>query len=168
MKPLDRACDLLDDYVQGSLEPDRQQRFKGHLSNCDDCARAVSNWKTITQALKSSFEPIVLKDPDKILEIRSPEIGKISAHTSPPIPLALAAMLVLAVTTGFTWFVSRPQHVPVETVAGQLQHQDAPSDESTIYADAVFDEETMAIRKCDDPEITVYQVFPKITLNSME
>lgn len=174
MQSFNKTCQLLDEYLHSTLEPELQTQFHHHLDQCAACAEAVANWQTINTALQQSFQNFVLPNPHQLVGVTHSKLNEFAAGDFLPrlvfLPrlLSLAATLTLAATLAMTWMITKSADDRVETGTTRTNQQDHARSESTIYAAAVFDEQTIAVRKWDDPEITIYQVYPKVTLRSVE
>ena len=55
------TCDYLDDYIDGSLSPERIEQFDAHLADCTDCRDALPRQERLDAMLDEAatcLEPV--------------------------------------------------------------------------------------------------------------
>jgi anti-sigma factor RsiW len=68
------AQELISDYVDGGLAPDREAELKAHLEGCRECREVARDFASIVQGAKGlvSFEPSEAVWPKIAAEVRHP------------------------------------------------------------------------------------------------
>ena len=161
----DPFCHLLDDYLHNLLEPDANEQFAAHLDQCTACSDDVSNWQSISESLQDSFASLHLPNEHRKLLEQDATLNQHPWHWI----FAMAATALLAGTAAISWFLAEDRQSTTDSVGGSSAQHPVDLPESVpIIANAKFDEQTIAVLECDDDELTVYRVFPKVTLRTLE
>lgn len=165
-------CQHLDDYLNATLEQSAKAKFIAHLPQCCSCTEEIAIWDCITDGLQHSFRSLTLNENESIKLVKVANTEP-EASRSLRWAVAIAASALLAVTAIVSWLLSHSsnQSTNINTVAqGEVATESsAETTASTpIFANAEFDEQTIAVLECDEDELTFYRVFPKVTIRSSE
>ncbi|RPH41939.1 MAG: hypothetical protein EHM91_09760, partial [Planctomycetota bacterium] len=113
-----RYQDLIEEYLDGTLDESRLQELKAHAAACETCAEELRRSDVMREVIVDAFEPptaakdaaaqIVAKCPSRPCEVRVRSIhGR----------MALAAGILLAVGTIVGFALGRSGSVPPDELA---------------------------------------------------
>jgi anti-sigma factor RsiW len=108
-----RACDLIDRYRDGDLDPALKAEFECHLESCTDCRRALALLNHLVQILRPMDQELPSGTPERIARRAFDKAGHWDAMVvfwlrPGPAWVALAFCLIL---TGIMWFAPRVRPV---------------------------------------------------------
>lgn len=155
----DRYTELLDDYVDGVLEPGPQAEMEAHLGRCAQCRRQLDELRALLAEagrLPRSIEPARDLWPGVSRRLRPVRRRRLSLR------YAVAAVAVLAVAFSLTQVrtkkarersappvaVQEPAAIALVSVAEQWRRTEAAYERATLELQAALD----AVRQELDPE----------------
>jgi anti-sigma factor RsiW len=136
------AQELINDYVDGGLAPDREAELKAHLEGCRDCRELARDFASIVHRAKGlvSFEPSAAIWPKIAAEVRqtlreAPAARERRSWLGPfwkPAGWAVAAALVLVVVGGIV-IRQKPWSPAAAAKEGSIELTLAKLQEAQVY-----------------------------------
>jgi TolA-binding protein/anti-sigma factor RsiW len=121
-----KACERVDEFLDGRLRPDESVAFERHLRECSECNSMIEGWRELQHALAreaTATEPDNIPQPgevarlvDRARERRAPAAARHDRVIG--LAAAVAAAMVL-ITLAVTVFEPQPQ-TETETIAPAL------------------------------------------------
>ena len=167
MKNHQDNCKNLDEYLNDGLASADLESFEDHLKDCPTCIDEVAVWTSFSSNLQTAFGSI---QPERNLIPTRKNSNADKTESKLSVRVALAATVLLASTIAMLWLLDdrNTQTANSDRTRIKVEIIHPPIEFTPVFADAEFDDKTIAILQCDESELTVYRVFPKTTQTNLE